>query len=189
MSHLNSRVARIVAGLAVVSAFAVAPMAAQAADTDVTGTLGAGTLTFVTPTIGSVSTTLTGANQTLTPAVGAWSITDASGSDDGYSITVAASVPTVGGVTADAGTGGTLTLTAPTATPRAGNPLLAADGPLPQGTTHVLSTTAVPIENAAAGKGQGSWDFTAGTMSVVIPGDANAGVYLSTMTYTQSTPA
>ena len=64
MSNLNSRVARIVAGLAVVSAFAVAPMAAQAADTDVTGTLGAGSLTNTAPAITPFGATLTGIAQT-----------------------------------------------------------------------------------------------------------------------------
>jgi hypothetical protein len=34
MSFLNPRISRVAAGLAVLSAFAVAPMAAQAADTD-----------------------------------------------------------------------------------------------------------------------------------------------------------
>ena len=89
MTHLNSRVARIVAGLAVVSAFAVAPMA-QAADTNATGTLSAGSLTNTAPAITAFSTALTGVNQTVNTAVGAWNVNDARGSNVGYNITVAA---------------------------------------------------------------------------------------------------
>lgn len=187
MSHLNSRVARIVAGLAVVSAFAVAPMAAQAADTTATGTLSAGSLSNSAPVIAAFSTALTGVNQTVTTDVGAWSVNDARGNDAGYSITLAATAPTVAGTTDGAGTGGSLTMGSTTATAAAGNPATA--GPIASG-PQVLSTTAATIDNAAAGTGQGQWDFAAdaANLSVVIPGDADAGAYSSTLTYTTAAP-
>jgi len=186
MTHLNSRVARIVAGLAVVSAFAVAPMAAQAADTNATGMLTAGALSNTAPAItplGNVA--LTGVAQTKTTDVGAWSVTDARGSNAGYNITLAATAPTVGGSAPAAGTGGSLTMgAAPIATVGSGN--TAATGPVRNASAQVLGTTAVSIANAAATTGQGLWDFVAvgNNLSVVIPGNASAGAYNSTLTYT-----
>ena len=184
MTHLNSRVARIVAGLAVVSAFAVAPMAAQAADADTaaTGTLSAGLLAHTAPAITAFSTALTGVNQTVNTAVGAWNVNDARGSNVGYSITVAATAPTVGGSASGAGTSGSLTMTSTTATAATGNP--AATGPVTSA-AQLLSPTAATIAKAAATTGQGQWNFpTAGNLAVVIPGDASAGAYSSTLTYT-----
>jgi hypothetical protein len=187
MTHLNSRVARIVAGLAVVSAFAVAPMAAQAATdtTDATGTLGAGALSITAPDITGFGTkALTGVNQEFTTDVGGWSVTDATGGNDGYTITAEADAPTVVGGTA--GTGGTLTLGVPAgqASADAGNP--AADGPLHAVTAQLLTSGAATIDTAITNTGQGKWDFAgaADGLSVVIPGDASAGAYSSTLTYT-----
>jgi hypothetical protein len=184
MTHLNSRVARVVAGLAVVSAFAVAPMAAQAADTNVTGTLTGGSLTNTAPAIAPFTATLTGLTQTVGADVGAWSVNDARGNNAGYNITLAATVPTVGGVTAGVGTGGSMTMGATTATAAAGNP--AATGPV--SSSQLLSTTAATIDAAAIGTGQGQWDFAPdpANLSIVIPGDASAGAYASTLTYTAS---
>ena len=182
MSHLNSRIARIVAGVAVVSAFAVAPMAAQGADTDATGTLTGGSLTNTAPVIEAFTAGLTGVNQTITTDVGAWSVNDARGTNLGYNITLAATAPTVGGTVDGAGTGGSLTMGATTATAAAGNP--AATGPV--SSSQLLSTTAATIDAAVAGTGQGQWDFApdADNLSVVIPGNASAGAYTSTLTYT-----
>lgn len=186
MSHLNSRVATLVAGLAVVSTFAVAPMA-QAADTNVTGTLIAGPLSNTAPAITPLANVArTGVNQTLTTAVGAWGVNDASGSNLGYSITVAATAPTVGGSAPAAGTGGSMTLTPTTATAAAGNP--ATTGPV-AAAAQLLGTTAATIDSAAAGTGHGQWDFAADSgstknLSVVIPANASAGAYSSTLTYT-----
>jgi hypothetical protein len=189
---LHPRVTRVAASLAVVSAFAVAPMAAQAADTNATGTLAAGSLSNVAPVIAPFNTTLTGLTQTVDTTVGASSVTDATGSGAGYSVTVAASVPTVGGVPAGAGTGSTLTLTPAAATAAAGNP--ATGGPVPTTGAQALSTTATTVANAAVGTGQGEWDFAADagaatSLAVVIPGDASAGYYSSTLTYTTAPPA
>jgi hypothetical protein len=186
MTHLNSRVARIVAGLAVVSAFAVAPMVAQAADVNATGTLGAGELTNTAPSIGSLSTTLTGVSQIVNADVGTWSVTDARGTDLGYNVTLAATAPTVGAVAAAAGTGGSLTLTKSDATAMPGNS--APQGPTPSAGATMVLGAAASIAGALPTDGQGAWEFAAVTdgLSVVIPGDAKAGAYSSTLTYTAS---
>jgi hypothetical protein len=184
MSFLTSRTLRVAAGLAALSAIAVAPMAAQAADTPVTGTLSSGGLTNLAPPIAAFNATLTGFNQTVNTTVGAWNVTDATGSNAGYNVTVAATAPTVAG--GNAGTGGSITLTPATATAADGN--VATTGPVARPAS-ALTTTASTIEAAGPGTGQGQWNFAgdsdaAHSLSVVIPGDASAGDYSSTLTFT-----
>ena len=98
--------------------------------TNATGQLDAGALSVVAPAIErSPTRTLTGLTQTVPADVGAWTVSDATGGNDGYTITVGAGAPTVGGGTAGTG-GSTLTLAEPTgeATADARNPATA--GPL-----------------------------------------------------------
>lgn len=200
MSFLNSRVSWLAAGVVAVSGCALAPMAAQGADTPLTGTLSAGLLSNTAPAITPFTATLSGVNQTKLTAVGSWSVTDATGSNAGYSVTVAASAPAVtvadgpdAGTERDVayeGTGGTLTLTPKTTTAAAGNP--ADTGPVAQG-AQLLGTTGATIQDAPAGTGQGQWDSAADapsqdSLAVVIPGDASAGDYSSTLTYTTAAP-
>jgi WxL domain surface cell wall-binding len=191
LKFANSRVARVGAGLLVASAVMAVPVAAQAAPTAATGTLTAGALSNTAPTITPFATDLTGTTQTVDTAVGAWNVTDATGSNAGYSVTVSATAPTVAGSAAGAGTGGSITITPTAATPAAGNP--AATGPVANA-AQALSPTAATIDNAVAGTGQGEWDFAAdnGTtennLAVVIPGDASAGAYSSTLTFTTAAP-
>lgn len=189
----SPRVTRVMASLAVMSAFAAVPVAAQAADTTASGTLTAGSLSNTAPAITPFGVTLSGLTQTVTTPVGASNVIDATGSNDGYSITVSATAPQVGGVAADAGTGGSMTLTPTTATAAAGNP--ADTGPVaqPAGVLPVTGVGARTIQNAPAGTGQGQWNFAADagaqeSLAVVIPGDASAGAYSSTLTYTTAAP-
>jgi hypothetical protein len=201
MSFLNSRVSWLAAGAVAISGCALAPMAALGADTPLTGTLSAGLLSNTAPAITPFTATLSGVNQTKLTAVGSWSVTDATGSNAGYSVTVAASAPTVtvadgpdAGTERDVayeGTGGTLTLTPKTTTAAAGNP--ADTGPVAQA-AQLLGTTGATIQDAPAGTGQGQWDSAAdngtteNSLAVVIPGDASAGDYSSTLTYTTAAP-
>jgi hypothetical protein len=151
----------------------------------------AGSLSNTAPPITAFTARLTGRNQTVRTTIGAWSVTDARSGNAGYSVTVAASAPTVDGSSAAAGTGGSLTLTPTTATAASGNPPGIAPVCAPAQT---LSTTASTIENAPAGTGQGQWNFAADAGSVeslatVIPGDASVGSYRSTLTFTTAPPA
>jgi hypothetical protein len=187
---LESRLFRAAVGLAAVGAFAVAPVAAHAGNTDADGTLTSGGLALATPAIGTFSVPLTGLTQVVPAQVGVWSVTDATGSNAGYSVTVAASTPTVNGIVADAGTDPTLQLHPTTATPATNNP--ATTGPVPA-PGQTLTPTPSTIDNAAAGTGQGEWDFAADTgdtanLAIVIPGNASAGAYSSTLTFTTSPP-
>jgi hypothetical protein len=196
---ITPRVSRVIAGLFVASAFAAAPVVAQAdsASTQAQGLLTGGTLTNTAPTIASLDTALTGAIQTVDAAVGGWNVTDATGSNAGYTVTVASSAPTDNsaadgsGAALSPGTGGSMTLTPTAATAHAGNP--APTGPVDGAgattslTPVLVSSGAATVANAAASTGQGSWDVAAaGNLAVVIPGDASAGYYTSTLTYTSA---
>jgi hypothetical protein len=202
MSFLNSPVSWLAAGVVAVWGCALAPMAAHGADTPLTGTLSAGLLSNTAPAITPFTATLSGVSQTKLTAVGSWSVTDATGTNAGYSVTVAASAPAVtvadgpdAGTEPDVvyeGTGGTLTLTPKTTTAAAGNP--AGTGPVAQA-AQLLGTTGATIQAAPAGTGQGQWNSAAdngtteNSLAVVIPGDASAGDYSSTLTYTTAAPA
>lgn len=185
---LNPRVARFATGLAVVSAFAAAPMVAQAADTTFTGTVGAGSLSVVAPAIAPFTAGLTGVNQTVATGVGAWTLTDSVGDGAAYNVSVSAAAPTIGG-TSIAGSLGTtwLTLTPTTPVPDANNP--GTTSPTAIATPVALGATGAIIENAAANVGAGQQDVPADTghgLAVTIPGNAAAGTYSDTLTYTIS---
>jgi hypothetical protein len=142
------------------------------------------------PPITAFSAKLTGRNQSVNTPVGAWSVIDARGSTPGYSVTVSASPPTVNGSTSAAGTGASLTLIPSTATAANFNPPSTA--PVAEA-TQILGTTTT-IENAPAGTGHGEWDFPAdaapaNSLAVLIPGNADAGAYSSTLTFTTAPPA
>jgi hypothetical protein len=178
--------------LGIASTLALAPNAG-AATTTAQGTVASGTLSNTAPSITDFSATLDGVTQDVPTTVGGWNVTDATGSGDGYSVTVAASDPTISGSTATnptAGTGFAMKLTPATATAAVNNP--ATTGPVAT-SIQTLSTTPVTIENAAASTGQGEWDFPADTggaqsMDVVVPGDASNGTYSSTLTFTTAPP-
>jgi len=152
----------------------------------------AGSLANTAPAVTPFSVKLTGLTQTVDTALGAWSVTDATATNAGYSVTVSATEPTVNGSTAAAGTGATITLTPSTASAAPGNP--ASTGPIAS-SPQTLSAAPTTIENAPAGSGQGEWDFPAGTgatgtgsLAIVIPGDARSGAYSSTLTFTTAPP-
>jgi hypothetical protein len=149
------------------------------------------TLASTAPAITAFSTQLTGLNQTVDTGIGAWSVADATQHNAGFSVTVAASRPTVDGSVSAAGTGASLTLTPGIAIAADFNPPSTA--PV-RSSPQLLSTTPATIENAVAGTGQGEWDFPADSdgspsLAVVIPGDSAKGAYQSTLTFTTAPPA
>jgi hypothetical protein len=196
---ISPRVTRVAAGLVVLSAFAVAPMAAQAASNEATGTLSGGVLENTAPTFTPFSATLTGLAQTHNTPVSLWTVTDATGSDDGYSITVSATAPTVDADAAPGGTtpaviaGSTLKLYGTSATPVSGNANTAPVAEVAQQLDVDGTPAASTIQNAPMGTGQGPWSFPADGgastgLEVVIPGTATPGAYSSTLTYTTASP-
>jgi hypothetical protein len=191
------RGSRIITGLVVVSAFAAAPVAAQAATTPLTGTLSGSALAFTVPTIAPFTASVSGVSQTVYSPLGTWSVTDNSGTGAGYSITVADSGLVANSAADGSGTtlstgGASLSLTPTTATAADGN---TNTGPVAEAAVTV-GTTASTIDNAPIGTGQGEWDFAAdpvttpatGSLAITIPGDAQAGYYSDTLTYTTAAP-
>ncbi|MDX6690313.1 MAG: hypothetical protein QOG15_1770 [Solirubrobacteraceae bacterium] len=151
----------------------------------------AGPLSNTAPAITPFDARLTGLTQTVRTSVGAWSVTDARDSNAGYSVTVAATAPTVDGSTSAAGSGAQLLLTPVTATRPSNNP--AATGPV-AAAEQTLTPIAATIAHAPAGTGQGEWDFPADadgaqSLAIVIPGDVDAGAFSSTLTFTTAPPA
>jgi hypothetical protein len=192
------RVTRAAAGWAAVSLLAAVPMVAQAADSAATGTLTGGSLTNTAPAFTAFSATLTGLAQTVHTPVGAWTVSDATGSDAGYSISVSATAPTVDADGAGGGApaviaGSTLKLHPTSAVPVGGNANVAPVAEAAQQLDVDGSPTASTIQNAPAGSGQGPWSFPADAdvakgLEVVIPGTATPGDYSSTLTYTTAAP-
>jgi hypothetical protein len=206
----TQRLTRTAIGLAAVSAFALAPMAAQAAtsgSSPVTGDLTSGGVSIVAPTFGGFDTTLTGLTQTAYTTVGGWSVTDATGAAPGYSINVTATLPT--DVALDTLPAGSIKLTPTAAGANALNPstlapYTGAGTTINAGAQSALPTTGaagVTIDNAPAGRGPGEWDFaadlgtpgtdatplydpTGNSLAVVIPGNTKAGTYTSSVTFT-----
>jgi hypothetical protein len=182
---LTHRVSRVAAGLAVLSAFAVAPMGAQAASDDATVIVtGAGAVALSTaPTFGDFpGATLNGSNQDVTTSVSAWKVTDATGAAPGWSVNVSADVPHNGGSTISM-TGAALALTAPTATTEGTN---ASTAPLVAGEPNIIGGGGVNAANAAAGTGAGVWNLAQGVdhLTLTIPADSKAASYTTTITTT-----
>ena len=179
-----------VAALVAVSAFAAAPVAAQADATTATGTLSAGGLSVVAPPITPFTAVLTGVNQIVHTPVGAWNLTDALGDGAAYNVSVSASAPTIGGTSIAGSLGSTwLALTPSTSTADPSNPAAASTHPVAIVGALAVGATAVTIENAAVNTGAGKWDFAADTggvqnLAVTIPGNATPGAYSDTLTYT-----
>jgi hypothetical protein len=187
---LTPRCSRIITGLVVASGFAAAPMVAQADTTKATGTITAGGLTVVAPPISAFAATLTGVNQTVNTAVGAWSLTDAIGNGAAYNVSVTAGAPTIAGTSIAGSLGSTwLALTPSTSAADVNNPAAPSTHPVAVAGPLAVGATAVTIDNAAINTGAGKWDFAGDTggvqnLAVTLPGDAVPGAYSDTLTYT-----
>jgi hypothetical protein len=182
---------RSAVALGVAAAFAAAPIVAQAATTQATGTLTGGSVSNTAPAISPFTAVLTGVDQTVDTAVGAWDVNDATGASPGYTVTVTAGTPSVNGTSLAAGLGSTwLTLTPTQAAADPTNPAPPSTAPVPAG-PQALGATAATIDSAAVNTGSGEWDFPADTgaaasLAVVIPGNAKVGSYNDTLTFTSA---
>jgi hypothetical protein len=190
MKFLTPRVARVATGVAVASAFVAAPMLAQADATVATGTLTAGALLVVAPVITPFNAALTGVTQSVPAQVGAWTLTNAVGNGAAYNVSVAAGAPSINGTSIAGSVGSTwLALTPTVSTPALGNPAPASTHPVPVAGPIAIGATAATIENAAVNTGSGQWNFAADavgapSLAITIPGNAAAGAYSDTLTYT-----
>jgi hypothetical protein len=186
----------IAVSVASLAALGAAGPAHAASGTDLTSIqLIGGTLDFGTGFSASnfPATSLNGMPQTVTTAVGNWSVNDARGTLLGWNVKVQASQFTDdGGTPADATDDKTLpaaslSLTAPTASAGAGQSSLLAPVVQPV-SLPIDGGAAVPVAIAALTKGAGLWNFAQGAnhLSVVIPPTAQAGTFSSTITTTLS---
>ncbi len=183
--YLSPRTTRVAAGLAVLSALAVAPAAAHAAADDASVVVtGAGAVALTTaPAFGDFpGATLTGANQVVATSASNWKVTDATGAAPGWSVNVSADVPHNGGSTIVM-TGAALELTAPTAATEGTN---ASTAPVVAGKANIIGGGGVNAANAAVGTGAGIWTLAQGAdhLKLTIPADAKAASYTTTITTT-----
>lgn len=184
MLALKGRIIGLCIGFVLIVVLALNGSAVSFADST-TGTLtvNGGTLTEVNATTPTPSVTLNGTDQTVTYTL-AITATDATGSGNGWNLTITSTQVSTGG-----GTPKTLSTTASTITgvtavcvggSTCTNPTNSVTYPLtvPAGST---APTAVEFFNAAVNSGMGKFTVTP-TVSIAIPAHTFAGTYTSTIT-------
>jgi hypothetical protein len=114
---------------------------------------------------------ITGAAQTTTAALNAFSVSDLTGSGSGWHVTAQASRFT--GVDRQLAAG-SLSMSAPTIAP--------AGPTVVPGPTVIDNGAAAQIASAAPGAGMGVYDFSATTLTLALPAGIYADVYASTVT-------
>jgi hypothetical protein len=178
---------------ALVAALALASPV-QAATSNTSITLGAGTLDYTTPfsTGNFPNTTLNGLPQLVHANVNPWTVTDARGSLlNGWNVTVSASqFATSGGSPNTLPTGSMTLATVPVPSTAVGNVSL-PPVPVPLAAA-IDGGSAQKIATSAIGQGLGGWTFTplnagGGDLALIVPPSAVAGTYTSTITTTLST--
>ena len=183
--------------LALLSSGALAlalPTGAAAATDQTSVNLTAGALSFtVAPTADNFAdTALTGATQTITTNFNDWRVNDARGSGAGWNVTMQASQFSDGGATPKTLPTGSLKLKAPVVSKvdllNPALPPVVTLSPAPPWT--IDGGSAVTVASAAAGTGQGEWNFDQANLvaskdlELTIPADAAAATYTSTITST-----
>jgi hypothetical protein len=167
---------------------------AQAATSDTSITLNAGTLDYTTPfSAGNFpNTTLNGLPQVVHAGVNPWTVTDGRGSLlNGWNLTISATQFSTGGGSPHTLPTGSMTLaTVPVPSTSVGNVSLP---PVPVPLAAALDGgSAQKVATSAVGQGLGQWTFTSlnpagGDLALVVPASAVAGTYTSTITSTLST--
>lgn len=156
------------------------------ADLSVSATLGAGGLSFIDGTPGSVTfptTGLSASDQTIT-ATQPLVVSDATGSGDGWSVTVTSTTFTAGARTLP--TTATQVLTTPSLACKAGATCTLASNSVTYPFTlpaAASAPTAQKLFNAAVGTGLGAQTVTP-TWTLAVPARSYAGAYSSTWTFT-----
>ena len=165
------------------------------AETDQTSVaLTAGALSFTAaPTADNFAdTALTGATQTITTNFNDWRVNDARGSGAGWNVTMQASQFSDGGTTPKTLPTGSLKLKAPVVSKvdvlNPALPPVVTTSPAPPWT--IDGGSAVKVVSAAAGTGQGEWNFdhanlvASKDLELTVPANAAAATYTSTITST-----
>ncbi|WP_078550282.1 WxL domain-containing protein [Litchfieldia alkalitelluris] len=162
----------------VIGAFATSSFAANSS---ITG----GSLSMTQPTVDNfAAVTLNGQIQTTTASLGAFTVTDATGTGSGWQLNVKASqfTDSVKGLTLPTNS---LDIALPTVTAQAG----ASDvSTLTKASGKVDNATGVKILSAALNGGMGAYDVSANTLTLNLqPKDVKAGTYTSTVSVTVTT--
>lgn len=182
------------AGAAAAALALPAGAAAQATDTT-SVTLTAGTLTFsdVFDADNFANTPLTGLAQPVNTGTGTWAVNDARGSLLGWNVKIRATRFSDGAVTPTKLPAGSLTYAGVgTSDISAGAGQLLTTGPAAVTVAAAIDsdsgTNDQAMANAILGNGGGTWNFAAKAsgLTLVIPADAKAGTYTSTITTTLS---
>ncbi len=171
------RISILLAGMAAIGVLA-AP--ASAATSAVTGTITAGSLSIATSATPTFSVTLDGTDKVATYTVPT-TVTDATGTDAGWNLTVTSTQFTTGSLTLSTSAS---TVTGVTNTCVGGSTCTAPTNAISYPLTVPAAGTppaAVKYFNAAATTGAGKFTNTP-SVNVAIPANTRAGVYSSTLT-------
>ena len=164
--------ATVAAGTLLATAFAPGAFAADGT----TATVGGGALSITNPLVADFAgRSITGAAQTTTAAMDAFSVSDLTGSGAGWHVIAQASQITTGTRTLVAGSLSTPALTVASPDTTSADPTMAT-GP------YVLDNGPLQIASAALNAGMGEYDFSASTLTLALPADVFAGAYASTVT-------
>lgn len=174
MKNFTKRLAisTIAAGTLLTTAFAPGAFADQTSAT-VTG----GALSMTEPLASDFAgRSITGAAQTTTAALDAFSVSDFRGTGAGWSVTAQATQ--FDGGTNDLAAG-SLSLSQPTV---AANGTTSTAPGVTAGPYQIDNGAAVKISSAPENTGMGKYDFSATTMTLALPAAVFAGTYTSTVT-------
>lgn len=173
--NLKTQILGIVGAAAMTLAIASPAFAQDATNVTVTG----GELTITNPLAADFAgAAITGAAQTTTAALAAFSVSDLRGTGDGWHVTAQATQFSTGGVTPITLAANSLTMSEPT---------VAANGttspnPTVNAGPYTIDGAAVSVASAAVDTGMGTYDFSATTLTLSLPANVKAGTYSSTVT-------
>jgi hypothetical protein len=163
--------------LAGMAAFVVSAAPASAATSTVTGTVTAGTLSIATAAAPTFGVTLNGIDQVATYTVPT-TVTDATGTDNGWNLTVSSTQFTTGALTLSTGAS---TVTGVANSCVGGSTCTDPTNSISYPLAIPAAAPAVKYFNGAASTGAGKFTNTP-TIAVAVPANTRAGVYSSTLT-------
>lgn len=184
------RILQVTIGLAVLCAFAVMPVAANAAEstTALNGEVNAGALSVVAPlAIAMPAVSVTGTAQTATQEVKGWQFADLTGKEEGYAVVVSAPSMKIGSSEPY-----TITLKSHLAeakdqtAEKEAESNNAPENKAAAGET--VTESGATIQEAAPAKGNGLWEVPAepAYLEIGIPAVTPSGLYSNVLTFTIS---
>jgi hypothetical protein len=182
----NSMIKKLIvtfSALAIIATSFVGAKATFAADAGVTG----GSLSMVQPTVGNfTAVTLNGQIQTTNASIGAFTVSDATGTGNGWNLVIKATTFTdsVKSLTLPTNS---LDIALPAVTAQAG---ASAESTITKTVGKIDNATGVKVMSAALDGGMGTYDVTFPTNSLTLnlqPKDVKAGTYTSTISLTLTT--